>query len=124
MEVTETPTTIPGEPPLRGGAFNGMAIGPVSYADAVQRAAPAVVNVHTAKVITRKVHPLLDDPVFRHFFGNRIGQSRQDTDQPRFGVLISKQGYVLTNNHVIDGADEIQVLLADGRSMQATVERC
>ncbi|MGB5472736.1 MAG: Do family serine endopeptidase [Gammaproteobacteria bacterium] len=122
VEVTETPTTIPGEPPLRGGAFNGMAIGPVSYADAVQRAAPAVVNVHTAKVITRKVHPLLDDPVFRHFFGNRIGQSRREIQTSLgSGVLISKQGYVLTNNHVIDGADEIQVLLADGRSMQATV---
>ena len=122
MEVTETPTTIPGEPPLRGGAFNGMAIGPVSYADAVQRAAPAVVNVHTAKVITRKVHPLLDDPVFQHFFGNRIGQSRREIQTSLgSGVLISKQGYVLTNNHVIDGADEIQVLLADGRSMQATV---
>ncbi|HUT40764.1 MAG TPA: Do family serine endopeptidase [Gammaproteobacteria bacterium] len=122
VEVTETPTTIPGEPPLRGGAFNGMAIGPVSYADAVQRAAPAVVNVHTAKVITRKVHPLLEDPVFQHFFGNRIGQSRREIQTSLgSGVLISKQGYVLTNNHVIDGADEIQVLLADGRSMQATV---
>jgi len=122
VEVTETPATPPEAPPQHGGAFSGMAIGPVSYADAVQRAAPAVVNVHTAKIITRKVHPLLDDPVFQQFFGNRIGQSRREIQTSLgSGVLISKQGYVLTNNHVIEGADEIQVLLADGRSAQATV---
>ena len=122
VEVTETPATLPETPPLRDGVFNGIAVGPVSYADAVQRAAPAVVNVHTAKVITRKVHPLLEDPIFQRFFGDRIGQSRHEIQTSLgSGVLISKQGYVLTNNHVIDGADEIQVLLADGRSLQATV---
>jgi serine protease DegS len=122
VEVTETPATPAETPPLRGGVFNGIAVGPVSYADAVQRAAPAVVNVHTAKIITRKVHPLLDDPIFQQFFGNRLGQSRREIQTSLgSGVLISKQGYVLTNNHVIEGADEIQVLLADGRSARATV---
>jgi serine protease DegS len=96
--------------------------GPVSYADAVALAAPAVVNVHTAKVITRRAHPLLDDPVFQHFFGNRFKQSRKAIKTSLgSGVIISAQGYVLTNNHVIDGADEIRVLLADGRSSRATV---
>ena len=96
--------------------------GPVSYADAVDRAAPAVVNVHTAKVITRRVHPLLDDPVFQQFFGNRFSRERREVQTSLgSGVLISRQGYLLTNNHVIDGADEIQVLLADGRSARATV---
>lgn len=122
VEVTETPATPPEPAPANGSAFSGLGAGPVSYADAVQRAAPAVVNVHTAKVITRKVHPLLEDPVFQHFFGNRIGQTRREIQTSLgSGVLISKQGYILTNNHVIDGADEIQVLLADGRHMQASV---
>jgi serine protease DegS len=95
---------------------------PVSYADAVALAAPAVVNVHTAKVITRRVHPLLDDPIFQHFFGDRFSQSRKAIQTSLgSGVIISAQGYVLTNNHVIDGADEIRVLLADGRSSRATV---
>ena len=85
-------------------------------------AAPAVVNVHTAKVITRRVHPLLDDPIFQHFFGDRFKQSRKAIQTSLgSGVIISAQGYVLTNNHVIDGADEIRVLLADGRSSRATV---
>jgi serine protease DegS len=122
VEVTETPEQEAASPSTRAGAFNGMSVGPVSYADAVQRAAPAVVNIHTAKIITRRVHPLLEDPIFQHFFGDRFAQSRREVQTSLgSGVLISKQGYVLTNNHVIDGADEIQVLLADGRSAQAKV---
>ncbi|MEN8107223.1 MAG: Do family serine endopeptidase [Pseudomonadota bacterium] len=96
--------------------------GPVSYADAVEAAAPAIVNVHTAKVITRRAHPLLEDPIFRHFFGDRLGQPRKEVQTSLgSGVIISSQGYILTNNHVIDGADEIQVLLADSRSTTAEV---
>jgi serine protease DegS len=96
--------------------------GPVSYADAVAAAAPAIVNVHTAKVITRRAHPLLEDPVFRHFFGDRLGKPRREIETSLgSGVIISSQGYVLTNNHVIDGADEIKVLLSDGRSTSAMV---
>jgi serine protease DegS len=119
VEVTSTPATDP--EPARSN-ITGLASGPVSYADAVDRAAPAVVNIHTAKVITRRVHPLLDDPIFQQFFGNRFSQSRKEVQTSLgSGVLISRQGYLLTNNHVIDGADEIQVLLADGRSTRATV---
>lgn len=96
--------------------------GPVSYAEAVERAAPAVVNVHTAKLVTHRVHPLLEDPIFKHFFGDRFKNKRQ-TIQTSLGsgVIISEDGYVVTNNHVIQEADEIQVLLADGRIAQATV---
>jgi len=96
--------------------------GPVSYSDAVAAAAPAIVNVHTAKVITRRAHPLLEDPIFRHFFGDRLGKPQREVETSLgSGVIISSQGYVLTNNHVIDGADEIQVLLSDGRSASAMV---
>jgi len=105
---------------VAGGSAYGH--GPVSYADAVDQAAPAVVNVHTAKVITRRVHPLLDDPVFQHFFGDRFARTRKEIQTSLgSGVIISRQGYVLTNNHVIEGADEIQVLLNDGRSARASV---
>jgi serine protease DegS len=95
--------------------------GPVSYADAVEPAAKAVVNVYTAKVITRKRHPLLDDPLFRQFFGNQLAPRKRLQTSLGSGVIVSKQGYVLTNNHVIAGADEIQVLLQDGRSSRATL---
>jgi serine protease DegS len=113
LPAAATPGPATGQPDQRG---------PVSYADAVAAAAPAIVNVHTAKVITRRAHPLLEDPVFRHFFGDRLGKPRREVQTSLgSGVIISSQGYVLTNNHVIDGADEIQVLLADGRSASAMV---
>ena len=96
--------------------------GPVSYADAVEKAAPAVVNIHTAKVITHRVHPLLKDPIFQKFFGDRFAKARKEIQTSLgSGVLISNRGHVLTNNHVIEGADQIQVLMADGRSARAEV---
>jgi serine protease DegS len=94
--------------------------GPVSYADAIEPAARAVVNIFTAKVITRKRHPLLDDPLFQHFFGDQINVPRKRLQTSLgSGVIVSPQGYVLTNNHVISDADEIQVLLEDGRRSRA-----
>ncbi|HHJ14765.1 MAG TPA: Do family serine endopeptidase [Gammaproteobacteria bacterium] len=92
---------------------------PASYADAVEPAARAVVNVYTAKVITRRRHPLLDDPLFRYFFGDQLGPRKRLETSLGSGVIVSEQGYILTNNHVIAGADEIQVLLQDGRSTRA-----
>jgi len=108
-------------PDLGGGQRTS---GPASYADAVDRAAPAVVNINTATVVTVRPHPFFDDPVFRQFFGNN-----SDLIQPRkqvktslgSGVLMSHDGYILTNNHVVSGADAIQVSLRDGRRVQAKV---
>jgi serine protease DegS len=115
VEVKESPA------PAAAAESSGLS-GPVSYADAVGRAMPAVVNIQTAKVITRRVHPLLDDPIFQHFFGNRLSGTKKEIQTSLgSGVIISSQGYILTNNHVISGADEIQVLLGDGRSVRATV---
>ncbi len=99
--------------------------GPASYAAAVARAAPAVVNVNTAKVIAVQPHPLLNDPFFRQFFGDTI----QGQNLPRqrlatslgSGVIFSHQGYILTNQHVVAGADAIRVSLQDGRSADAKV---
>ncbi len=97
--------------------------GPASYADAVALAAPAVVNINTAKVVTERHITLLDDPIFRHFFGDRlrvVPRKRLETSLGS-GVIVSRDGYILTNNHVIDGADEIQISLHDGRSGRAQV---
>src|SRR5690625_4959520 len=89
--------------------------GPASYAAAVGKAAPAVVNIFTSKRVRGRSNPLLNDPLFRHFFGD----GRPDGNRERVetslgsGVIVSPQGYVLTNNHVIDHADQIRVALAD-----------
>ncbi len=98
--------------------------GPVSYAAAVDRAAPAVVNVNTAKVVTFRPHPFFSDPLFQQFFGNSndFGPPRKRLETSLgSGVIISSQGYILTNHHVITGADAIQVVLRDGRSAPAKV---
>jgi serine protease DegS len=100
---------------------NNLGSGPVSYAQAVQRASPAVVNIYTSKQVVANPSPLLDSPVFRRFFGD-LNQSRQRTQTSLgSGVIMSTQGYVLTNYHVIENADEIEVLLADGNTVAAHV---
>ena len=96
--------------------------GPVSYAAAVDRAAPAVVNINIAKVVTVETNPLLNDPVFRQFFGRGLGPARKQVERSLgSGVIFSEQGYILTNHHVIAAASAIQVFLRDGRSAKAVV---
>lgn len=92
----------------------------VSYAAAVQRAAPSVVNIYTRKLLQERRHPLLDDPFYRRFFDQsaRPQQQRMESSLGS-GVVVSGDGYILTNDHVISGADEILVLLPDGREAQA-----
>ena len=95
--------------------------GPVSYAAAVEHAAPAVVSIHTAKVVVQR-HPLFNDPLFQQFFGRGPDTPRQRVETSLgSGVILSSQGYILTNHHVIGGADAIKVFLRDGRSATAKV---
>ncbi|MGI1668946.1 MAG: Do family serine endopeptidase [Neptuniibacter sp.] len=96
--------------------------GPVSYADAVAVAAPAVVNIYTRTVVRQNVHPLFNDPFFRNFFdAESIPQRERVQSSLGSGVILSEQGYLVTNNHVIKGADSIVVALRDGREATAEV---
>ena len=92
-----------------------------SLADAARKAMPSVVNLYTSKEV-RSRNSMADDPVLRRFFP---GLSRREPPQRSTslgsGVIVSDEGYILTNNHMIEGADDIQVVLSDGRSMSATV---
>jgi periplasmic serine protease, Do/DeqQ family len=90
---------------------------PSSYSAAVQRAMPAVVNIYTSKEL-RSRHPLLNDPVFRRYFGDQFDLP-QRTSSLGSGVIASPQGYILTNHHVVESADEIEIALGDGRSAAA-----
>jgi serine protease DegQ len=89
-----------------------------SYADAVRLAAPAVVNVYTTKEVNRRGLP--EDPVYRYFFGDPRGGADKVASLGS-GVVATADGYVLTNNHVVQAADEIAVALADGRQFEATL---
>ena len=95
--------------------------GPVTYADAVVVAAPAVVNLYTTKVINKPAHPLFEDPQFRRFFGDNSPKQRRMESSLGSGVIMSPEGYILTNNHVSTGADQIVVALRDGRETLARV---
>jgi Do/DeqQ family serine protease len=90
-----------------------------SYNDAVRRAVPAVVNIFTSKEIKSQRHPFLDDPLFRHFFGDRLEEEPQRAASLGSGVIVSSKGYILTNHHVIEAADEIEVALVDGKKLKA-----
>ena len=99
-------------------------LAPGSYRDAAARAMPAVVNILTLQVPKRGAHPLARDPFFKRFFGDRDPGLDDDDDLRNSlgsGVIVSHEGYVLTNNHVVEGADEIEVVLTDGRKAPAKV---
>jgi len=93
----------------------------LSYSPVVQRVAPAVVNVYAAKVVQNR-QPLFDDPIFRRFFGVPGGGDRQQVQRSLgSGVIVDASGLVVTNVHVIEGADEVKVSLADKREFEAEI---
>ncbi len=91
-----------------------------SYADAAKKAMPAVVNIVTSKDVRSRV-PLADDPMFRRYFPELDRQATQRQTSLGSGVIVSPEGYVITNQHVIQGADDIQLVLSDGRRISAKV---
>ena len=92
-----------------------------SFSDAARTAMPAVVNIYTSTEVKVPRHPLMDDPVFRYFFGDPSNAQTRRTSSLGSGVIVSERGYVLTNHHVVEGADEIEVALADTRRATARV---
>lgn len=120
VELTESVAPVnPARPAPTSGAED---FGAVSYAHAVDIAAPAVVNIYTTKTVAQRPLPFPDDPILRRFFGDNLPQQgKRRENSLGSGVIISAQGYILTNNHVVEGADEIKVALRDGRSASASI---
>ena len=92
-----------------------------SYHDAVSKAMPSVVNIFTTKEVRVMRNPLLNDPVFRRFFGDQLGSETRKATSLGSGVVVGSSGYILTNNHVVEAADEIEVALHDERKLLAKV---
>ncbi|MFT5506783.1 MAG: serine protease DegS [Gammaproteobacteria bacterium] len=92
-----------------------------SYADAVASSFASVVTIYTSKQVEAGHHPLFDDPVFSQFFGDQLKRRQQSNTETNLGsgVIIGNDGYIITNQHVIDSADEILISLSDGRGGQA-----
>jgi len=108
VAVKEPPT----EAPARAAA---------SFRDAARQAMPAVVNIFTSQEIKRPRHPFMDDPLFRYFFGNQNDPGPQRREGLGSGVIVGEEGYILTNHHVIESVDQIEVALADARKVRARV---
>ena len=127
-EWLPTRTGQPGEAPRftilqQEASPQGSATGPRadSYHDAVRKAAPSVVNVFTSKEVKVQRNPLMNDPLLRRFFGDQLGNDTQRASSLGSGVIVSSEGYILTNHHVVNAADEIEVATADGKKHLAKV---
>ena len=102
-------------------AYQGNQEGPVSYARAVDTASPAVANLYSTKFANKPSHPLFEDPQFRKFFGDNLPKQRRMESSLGSAVIMSSEGCLLTNNHVVSGADQIVVALKDGRETLARI---
>ncbi|HKR61268.1 MAG TPA: Do family serine endopeptidase [Pyrinomonadaceae bacterium] len=110
--------------PINNGPPSTTAGPVVSYADVVSRVSPAVITIHSEmRVRAPQQYPFMDDPMFRQFFGDRVPQQMPEQRRSGLGsgVIISTDGYVLTNYHVVDGAEQIKVDLNDNRTLDAKV---
>jgi serine protease DegQ len=90
---------------------------PGSLSGAARKAIPSVVNISTSKKLPR--HPFMEDPLFRRFFGEQLDDEAQRTNSLGSGVIVGAEGYILTNHHVIEAADQIEIALSDGRVAKA-----
>ena len=104
IALLEAPPVSTGQQPVAG-----------SFSAAARQASPAVVSINTSKAVR---HPRSNDPWFQFFFGDQGTQAQAGLGS---GVIVSPDGYILTNNHVVEGADEIEVSLTDSRRARATV---
>ncbi|MEY3201897.1 MAG: hypothetical protein RIR70_1447 [Pseudomonadota bacterium] len=120
------PAPASGAPPQVAGSETSSEPSPreagaVSYAQAARRAVPAVVHIYTSKAVRAPRSPWAEDPIFKYFFGERFNERPQRAAGLGSGVIVSAEGFILTNNHVIEAADEIEVALNDSRKFKARV---
>ena len=111
----------PAAPPLshlQAKAGKALPVGN-SFRDAAKKALPSVVHIFTSQQVRSPSNPLLNDPLFRHFFGDDPGIDDQRKSGLGSGVIVSADGYILTNHHVIEGADQIEIALNNGRTLRA-----
>jgi Do/DeqQ family serine protease len=120
FHLTTTPNATN---PATTTSSSNPAVMPVSsYADVVSKVAPAVVTIHSqSRVREPQQYPFIDDPFFRRFFGSPQQQPPVERQRSGLGsgVIIDANGYIITNHHVIDGADQIKVDLYDNRTLDA-----
>ncbi len=103
------------------GEHQGGSAAAGSLKIAAKKAMPAVVNIFTTKETKLPRHPFMDDPLFRRFFGDQLGGESRHSASLGSGVIVGAEGYILTNHHVVEAADEIEVALADGRKASASI---
>ena len=100
---------------------NGNQIPMAGFSTAAQKVMPAVVNIFTSTEIKTPTHPFMEDPRFRFFFGDELDNMPQRGSSLGSGVIVSQDGYILTNHHVVEAADQIEVALADGRKSKGRI---
>lgn len=102
-------------------AINDNWLGPVSYSAAVRRAAPSVVSIYASVPVAQSPNPLMVDPFFRQIFADDLRQESRRDIRSGAGIIVSGEGHILTNKHLIDQADQIFVVLVDGRQAAVTL---
>jgi len=110
-EASPTSQVAPAGSPARGS---------VSFSDAARKAIPSVVNISATRQVRRR-NPLLEDPAFQRFFGERFSLPPETQLSLGSGVIVSREGYILTNDHVVEGVTDIQVTLHDGKTVPGKI---
>jgi len=115
-QVVEVREAVPGSALPVQPVTSGPGGRPFSFSDAARKAIPSVVNISATRQVRRR-NPLIDDPAFQRFFGERFNLPPETQLSLGSGVIVSREGYILTNDHVVEGVSDIQVTLHDGRTV-------